>query len=122
MHPTCLEQECRFAAFIWFQGENDSFDEENATAYEQNLTNLIADVRAEIGSLSLPVIIVQIGAWAQSMSFGTTVAAAQQAVAQADPLAELVTTDDLSGFYHYDPAAQLIMGERIAKVLAAVQE
>jgi hypothetical protein len=38
-------------------------------------------------------------------------------VANADSGAKFVPTDDLSGYFHYDPAAQLIIGERIGKAL-----
>ena len=114
VHPTCAEDACRWAAFIWFQGENDSLEESHASAYEDNLRNLLADVRAEVGDPALPVIVVQTGAWAQSLGFGADVAAAQQRVVDEDAHAQLVETYDLSGFYHYDPAAQLIIGRRIA--------
>jgi hypothetical protein len=120
LHPECALQECRWGAFIWFQGENDCFDEINAQSYEQNLTYFLADVRNEIGSPTLPVIIVEIGAWAQGQPFGDIVTAAQRSVVDADPYAEIVTTNDLSSFYHYDAAAQLIMGERIALALRAM--
>lgn len=117
VHPACATQRCRWAAFVWFQGENDSFDSANAQAYAANLKHLLDDVRAEVGSPALPVVVVQVGAWAQSLPFGRTVAAAQQAVVDADPRARLVVTSDLSGFYHYDPAAQLIIGDRVAQAL-----
>jgi Carbohydrate esterase, sialic acid-specific acetylesterase/Galactose binding lectin domain len=120
INPACTTQSCRWSAFIWFQGENDSFDKPNAQAYEQNLKNLIADVRGETGASTLPVIIVKIGKWAQSMAFGSTVAAAQQSVVKADPNARIVSTDDLSGFYHFDPAAQMIIGERVARSLQTI--
>ncbi len=117
VHPDCASRSCRWAGFVWFQGENDAFDLSNAQAYGQNLKDFIADVRSEVGSSKLPVVVVKIGSWAQSLSHGSTVAAAQQAIVAADPYAGLVTTEDLSGFYHYDPAAQLIIGERVAKAL-----
>lgn len=117
VHPDCEDKECKWSAFIWFQGENDSLDAAHAPAYEANLRNLLADVRAEVGNPALPVIIVQTGAWAQSLEFGAEVAAAQQRIVDEDMHAELVVTDDLSGFYHYDPAAQLIIGRRIADVM-----
>jgi hypothetical protein len=117
LHPACTSEQCRWAAFIWFQGENDSFDQANAEAYAQNLKHLIADVRSDVGSETLPVVIVEIGKWAQSLAHGSTVLAAQEAVVAADPHARSVVTDDLSGFYHYDPAAQLIIGERVAHAL-----
>lgn len=119
VHPACETEACHWGAFIWFQGENDSFDMANASEYQTDLENLIADVRGEVGSPSLPIIIIQIGGWAQSLDFGPTIAAIQQAVVDADPNARLVVTSDLSGFYHYDPAAQLIIGRRVA---AAVED
>ena len=69
---------------------------------------------------ALPVIIVQIGAWAQSLSTGKNVSAAQTAGASADKYAPIVTTYDLSGFYHYAPAAQLIIGDRVARVVKSL--
>jgi len=112
-HPACADQACRWGAFVWFQGENDSFEEQNASEYESNLRNLLADVRAAAADPELPVIVVQTGAWAQSLDYGREVAAAQQRVVDDDPRATLVVTDDLSGYYHYDPAAQLIIGARV---------
>ncbi len=117
VHPDCVSKSCHWAAFIWFQGENDSFDRTAAESYAQNLKNLLADVRDEVGTKALPVIIIKIGKWAQSVDFGATVAAAQESVAKADPYTDIVLTDDLSGFYHYDPAAQLIIGERAGVAL-----
>jgi hypothetical protein len=118
VHPACADEACQWGAFVWFQGENDSFDEQPASEYESNLRNLLADVRAAAGDPELPVIVVQTGAWAQSLDYGRVVAAAQQRVVDEDPLAQLIVTDDLSGYYHYDPAAQLIIG---ARVLEAIQ-
>lgn len=120
VNPSCTTQGCRWSAFVWFQGENDSFDSANGLSYEQNLKNLIADVRSDVGSPTLPVVIVQTGTWAQSMAFGKNVAAAQSAVVSADKYARLVNTSDLSGFYHYDSAAQLIIGERVALAVQAL--
>ena len=120
VNPACKTQGCRWSAFVWFQGENDSFDSANGLSYEQNLKNLIADVRNDAGSPTLPVVIVQTGSWAQSMAFGKNVAAAQSAVVNADKYAKLVNTADLSGFYHYDSASKLIIGDRIAQAVKAL--
>ena len=103
--------------FIWLQGENDCFDQINAQTYEANLKDLIKDVRNEIGNPNLPVVIVELNYWAQTLSYGNVVKAAQNAVASSDPNIELVKINDLSQFYHMDPAAQLIAGERIGKSL-----
>ncbi len=117
VHPNCASQKCKWAGFIWFQGENDSFDAPNAQEYQQNLKSLISDVRSETGSPQLPVIVVQINAWAQSMDFGKQVATAQQAVVASDANAKLVVTNDLGLHYHYDSAGQLVIGGRVAKAL-----
>ncbi len=114
VNPVCAERDCRWGAFVWFQGENDAFDQSHSSSYEDHLRNLLADVRAEVGDPTLPVIVVQIGAWAQSVDFGAGVARAQERVVDDDAHAQLVVTDDLSGFYHYDPIAQLIIGQRVA--------
>lgn len=119
VNPVCAEQDCHWGAFIWFQGENDSFDQSHSAAYEANLRNLLADVRADVGDPALPVIVVQVGTWAQSLDYGAGVASAQQRVVDEDAHALLIPTDDLSGFYHYDPAAQLIIGKRIADAVPA---
>lgn len=114
VNSSCTARACRWSAFVWFQGENDTFDKTHGETYEQNLKNFIADVRAEVGSPTLPVVIVQIGAWGQSLPYGKNVSAAQTAVVNADNYARIVNTADLSAFYHYDAAAQLIIGERVS--------
>ncbi len=126
VNPSCTKRTCKWSAFVWFQGEADSnlskdptkldfeSNKANAIAYEQNLKNLIADVRKDAGSPTLPVVIVQIGAWSQGLDYGKEVAAAQTKVVSEDKYARIVNTADLSGFYHYDPASQLIIGERVA--------
>lgn len=121
VNPACTARACRWSAFVWFQGESDGFNKVHAEAYGQNLKNFIADVRAEAGSPTLPVVIVQIGAWGQSISFGKNVSSAQTAWVNADKNARIVNTADLSGFFHYDPAAQLVIGERIALAVQSLQ-
>jgi len=117
VNSSCVRVTCEWSAFIWFQGENDSFDFENADSYEENLRAFIADVRVEAGAPNLPVVIVGTGYWAQSMDFGTVVATAQQTVADEDNSIALVRTNDLSRFFHYDPPSQMIIGERIGIAL-----
>ncbi len=119
LHPDCATRPLVWSAFVWFQGENDTFSPNGSTEYEANLRALISDVRGEIGVPSLPVIIVQIGHWAHTADSagGAKVYDAQAKVVSTTPGASLVVTDDLSGFYHYDSAAQLIIGERVARAL-----
>ncbi len=121
IHPDCAKTDlkpCTWKAFVWFQGENDVFDTEAAKNYEANLKALISDVRTLFNDANFPVVVVQIGFWASTLSKeGTKIHAAQKSVAASDSHIRLVTTDDLSRYYHYDPAAQLIIGERVAQAI-----
>ena len=69
---------------IWFQGEQDSFTQAQADAYEANLTAFIADVRSDIGDPNLPFVISKIK-WeaGNDPGFEATVRTAQQNVADA---------------------------------------
>jgi len=49
------------AGFGWFQGWNDAEEQEYLDAYEQNLINLIADVRSEFETPDLPFVIALTG-------------------------------------------------------------
>ncbi len=53
------------AGFVWYQGWNDGCDPEHAVPeYEQNLVNLIKDVRKDLGVPNLPVVIGELtGPW-----------------------------------------------------------
>ena len=49
------------AGFIWLQGWNDMFDPEGLQQYEDNLVNLIKDVRVAWNTPDLPVVIGELG-------------------------------------------------------------
>ncbi len=49
------------AGFVWFQGWNDMIDEAAVAEYTDNLANLIRDVRRELGTPELPVVIAETG-------------------------------------------------------------
>jgi hypothetical protein len=72
------------AGFVWYQGWNDGVDPKNAIPeYEQNLTNLIHDIRREFGAPKLPVVIGELtGAWVEAPPEWTKLRKAQAAVAQ----------------------------------------
>lgn len=56
------------SGFVWYQGWNDGCDPENAVPeYESNLANLIKDLRKDLGSPDLPVVIGELtGPWVQA--------------------------------------------------------
>ncbi len=80
----------------WVQGEADAGVENKATSYEANLNNLIANMRSDFSNPDEVFSFLRLhssysfGAWADE------VRDAQNAVAAADPLAVLVTADDLA--------------------------
>ena len=49
------------AGFVWFQGWNDMGSKTAVAEYEQNLANLIQDVRKELKVPNLPVVIAETG-------------------------------------------------------------
>ena len=51
----------RLAGFVWFQGWNDMFEARGVEDYEKNLVNLIKDLRRELASPRLPVVIGETG-------------------------------------------------------------
>lgn len=52
------------AGFVWWQGWNDFCDEKMVPVYETNLVNLIHDVRKDLKSPNLPIVIADLtGGW-----------------------------------------------------------
>jgi len=49
------------AGFVWFQGWNDMVNGKAVPQYEQNLVNLIKDIRKELKAPKLPVVIGELG-------------------------------------------------------------
>jgi hypothetical protein len=63
------------AGFVWYQGWNDGVDPKKAIPeYEQNLVNLIHDVRRDLGAPKLPVVVGELtGAWVNAPEFAGNV-------------------------------------------------
>ncbi len=59
--PAYANRHYEIAGFVWFQGWNDMIDAKARDEYEQNLVNLIKDVRREFGRPRLPVVIGETG-------------------------------------------------------------
>src|SRR5215212_9831479 len=56
--PNYRGQGHELAGFVWYQGWNDGIDPKNAVPqYEENLVNLIKDVRKDLNAPKLPVVI-----------------------------------------------------------------
>ncbi len=72
------------AGFIWYHGWNDGVDPRNAIPqYEQNLVNLIHDIRLEFKTPNLPVVIGELtGPWVQAPPEWEALRAAQRKAAE----------------------------------------
>lgn len=66
--PSYADQGYELAGFVWYHGWNDGVDPKKAVPeYEQNLVNLIKDVRKDLNAHNLPVVIGEItGPWVQA--------------------------------------------------------
>lgn len=71
------------AGFVWYQGWNDGCDPQHAVPeYEQNLVNLINDVRRDLAAPELPVVIGELtGPWVDAPEAWAAVRTAQAAAA-----------------------------------------
>lgn len=112
-----LGYQYEFEGAIWMQGESDADRAGRANPHQNELTRFIADLREYTGNPTLPYIIGRVAN--NNLGFDQIVRAAQVAVADADPYACWVDTDDLPklDFFHYNEAATLLLGERFAKTL-----
>jgi len=72
------------AGFVWYQGWNDGVNPKTAVPeYEANLANLIRDVRKDLNTPNLPVVIGELtGPWVKAPGEWDTLRKAQAAVAQ----------------------------------------
>ncbi len=72
------------AGFVWYHGWNDGVDPKRAIPeYEQNLVNLIHDVRQDLNVPKLPVVVGELtGAWVNAPGEWTTLRNAQRKAAE----------------------------------------
>lgn len=117
LYPSAVIQ---VEGMVWHQGENDASSETTANAYQTNLTNFIADVRATYGG-GLKFGIVRLSNNQTSIDSArlAIVKLAQTDVAAASPLNYLVNTDDVPmsspGNIHFGTPGVLTIGTRLAQ-------
>ena len=75
------------SGFLWFQGWNDMYDEAARNEYEQNLVNLVLDVRKAWKKPDLPVVVGELGNGGENA--GANMKAIRQAQAAACQRKEL---------------------------------
>jgi hypothetical protein len=130
-YPT---HEVEVLGMAWVQGESDALEGQGAQ-YEENLTRLVADVRATFGA-NLAFVLNKISMNQIAGTVNTNklvqwpmVMAAQDAVAAADPKVVATETEGenyevstglAEGQYHYTTASLLQIGDDLARALVSV--
>lgn len=105
----------RWAGFVWFQGEFDAYDMTYAGAYEQNLTNLINDIRKHVEVEDLPIIIPMIDVQNQ-WTHNSVVRTADIKVSQNMENVDTVDTKGLpTDGTHYRADGYITIGHRCAQ-------
>ena len=100
------------------QGESDATDR-LAPAYRDKLTMLIGDLRADLDFPDMNVVISRLNL--KRYAAWNTVRAAQMAVAESEPNAMWIDTDDLmciTGGIHFTQASYELLGARFAQAAA----
>lgn len=108
----------RFAGFLWMQGESDADKRYRARYYAENLESFIASMRDYVGEPEMPFILGRIRNAGQPHA--ELVRQSQFAVANADPNAYWIDTDDLlmqPDGLHYDEYSMIELGRRFADIV-----
>jgi len=66
--PDYKGQGYEIAGFVWWQGHKDSGSEQTIANYEENLVNLIGDVRKEFKAPKMPVVVATVGFGGHNMA------------------------------------------------------
>lgn len=90
--PALKGRDYRLSGLVWYHGWNDGVDPQNAVPeYENNLKNLIDDVRRDLRSPNLPVVIGEItGPWRNAPPEWERLRKAQASVAMNQELGKFV--------------------------------
>ena len=113
-----------FKAVLWHQGENDSGPVATSD-YEARLTTLIRRLRAEVENPALPVLIGQLGRFADApwSESRTTIDAVHRRIARQVPNVAFVSADGLvhkGDRVHFDSASARELGRRYAEAYRAM--
>lgn len=113
---------------LWHQGETDTEDPKNAETYEARLTAMLADLRADLGTPDLPVVVGQLGeflaAQPEKHPHLEPVRTAIQHMPAASPhtgYADSAGLGDKGDKLHFSASAQKEFGTRFAKAMQALQ-
>lgn len=111
------------AGMIWMQGEEDTYTDATAAAYEANLKNLISSVRRDFETPDMEFVIGRILSTTGPGANNTLVQHAQMTVPGEVGHASWFTTDDLQNSGgHYGTQGQIDLGIRFANQFVQTPE
>jgi hypothetical protein len=137
--PASRSVGCELAGFVWYQGWNDGCDPKHAVPeYENNLVNLIKDVRKDLGAPNLPVVVGELtGPWVKAPGEWDVLRKAQAAAAAHPEFAGnvvFVPTHDFvrkpeespnpgQGYHEYGNAeTYFLIGDALGKAMKGLLE
>lgn len=131
--PDYRGQGYTIAGFGWHQGWNDGLTHDTVAEYEENLANLISDLRKSFGTPKLPVVIANsgFGGKDQKIDRRLGIINAQLNVAKREALSDTVFTVETRPFfrpaevspsrqgYHWNHNAEthFLIGDRMGKAM-----
>lgn len=123
-HITFLKDSMRIlnaviAAYVFPLGETDATDAADAAAFQVNQTQYIADIRADLGNPTLPVILLRLHI-NNPGAHKLTIRAAQEAIASSVPGVFLIDVDDLTlqgDNLHFTADSYITLGNRVGAAI-----
>jgi Carbohydrate esterase, sialic acid-specific acetylesterase len=114
---------------LWHQGENDSIHEADAQSYGKRLSEMIQDLRAELGQTNLPIVVGQIGEFLYTRQenktpYAKVVNGALLAIPQTVPFTACVKSEGLTAKadeVHFNTESQHEFGRRYAAEMLRLQ-
>lgn len=111
---------------LWHQGESDTAKEQNADTYGARLTQMFKDLRADLNSPDLPIVVGQLGEFLtpDKYPFIATVRTTIQQMPVALPqvaYADSTGLTDKGDKLHFNAASQREFGVRYAKAMQRLQ-
>ncbi len=108
---------------LWHQGEADTGKSETANSYGARLKQMIADLRSELATPQLPVVVGELSRWEQVTGGYTTVNQALQAIATQVPRTACVKASDIQAKpdLHFNADEYRELGRRYAREMLQLQ-
>jgi hypothetical protein len=119
------------AGVLWHQGEADSKAATNALTYEARLTQMISDLRADVGNPDLPFVVGELGQFYINRSRGPkyplakVVDAALLDIPNTVPMTGCASSARLTHIgdeTHFDAPSQRALGKRYAAIMLTLEQ